>query len=249
LNWFKKGSKNPRKLPTVQLFTPYPNTLALALVAPVLLDRLEGRGIYGQTPDINPIPDSFETPYGLYKYVDVSKLSLVDIICINETGTIIPAQIRSIYFEHVLINLANGLNLELEIFFKTIIERERTIIAGVERVDPPRLLYSTPQEAIEATSKSKIASKPAIIVNIDSSLYSPTQACNPLRIPAGEYFFSYWTTTTDPTTMLNMTSLEINTKSCINDNQLSLPLGGGWESNFLQPIFSHIRAKLNHMET
>ncbi len=250
MNWFKKRFEKPRDLSTIDLFKPYPNTLALALVRPTLLDWVQGK-IHRETPsDLHPTPNSFYTPYGLYKY-DPSKIKLISIPCVNETGTIIRVRIREIYLTHILNTLATSLNQDFDTFFNTIVEGEKImIIAGVEGVDPPRLMYSTEQEVFEAISNSQQngSSDPAImglITDSNSSLYSTMGVSNPLQTATGEYSFTYWATTTDPGVMLNLTSLEITVKSCLNDNLSELPQGGGWESNFLKPTFTHIRAKLS----
>ena len=250
MDWFRKRREKAKDLPTAHLFKPYPETLALAFVRPVLMDMARNEIHRDVPPDLRPIPDSFETPYGHHKYVGASKLALIPIVCIKETGAIIQVRVREIYVDHIMANLAAGLNLDFESFLKTITQAERTIIAGVEGVGPPRLMYSTVQEAVEAMSGSQqsASSKPGIVADKDSSLYSTTEAWNPLRTPTGEYRFSYWTTTTDAATGLNLTSLEITVKSCLDDNLSAIPPGGGWESNFLKPLFTHIRAELANTE-
>jgi hypothetical protein len=230
---------------TIHLFKPYPDTLALALICPVLL-KMGRDKVHGETPEVHSIPKSFQTPYGYYKYVNVSKLGLIPVICVKETGVIFSTQIRAIYIEHILIDLADRLKLDFDSFFKTLTEGKRTIITGVEGMDPPRLMYMTPQEALESISSSqpKKSLTPKVIGDMDLSLYSISEEWNPLKTTGGEYYFSYWTTTTDPQTLFDMTSLEITVRTCFDNNLSTLPTETGWGSNFLKPILTHIREKL-----
>jgi hypothetical protein len=229
----------------IHLFKPYPETLALALITPVLL-KMGSDKVHGEIPKIHPIPKLFQTPYGNFEFVNVSKLGLIPVICVKETGTIVGTQIRAIYIEHILIDLADRLKLDFSSFFKTLMEGKRTIITGVESIDPPRLMYSTPEEALESISSSqpKPSLQPNVISDMDLSLYTISEEWNPLKTTGGEYSFSYWTTTTDTQTLFNMTSLEITVRTCLDNNLSTLPTETNWGNNFLKPILTHIRERL-----
>jgi hypothetical protein len=256
MNWFKKNSKQPKDMPAINLFKPYPETLALALVRPTLLDWVQGK-IHRETPsDLHPTPNSFYTPYGLYKYDGTSKLALISIACVSETGTIVDAHIRVIYLTHILSTLATSLNQDFDTFFNTIVEGGKImIIAGVEGVDPPRLMYSTEQEVFEAISNSQQngSSDPAImglVTGSDSSLYSTMDVSNPLQTATGEYSFTYWANTIDPKTIEKMRRLENIVAYCHSNNLSVLPSPEreAWSVDVLQPFLNHIRAKLTNIE-
>jgi len=252
MNWFKKGSKKPKDLSTIDLFKPYPNTLALALVRPTLLDWAQGKIHRDTPPNLHPRPNSYRTPYGLYKYDGTGKLNLISIPCVNETGTVIRAQIREIYLAHILGNQAAALNLDLDSFWNTIIEGKQVIIAGVEGVDPPRLMYSTEQEVFEAISNSQQngSSDPAIMAmreDRDLTLYSTIGVSNPLQTATGEYCFTYWHTVTDSKIVENMIHLESIVTYCHSNNLSVLPSPEceAWRVDVLQPLLNRIRATIS----
>jgi hypothetical protein len=251
MSWFKKGQKKPKDLSAVDLFKPYPNTLGLALVRPTLLDWVQGK-IHRETPsDLYPTPNSFYTPYGLYEYDGTSKLALISVACVSETGTIADAHIRVIYLTHILSALATSLNQDVDTFFNTVVEGEKImIIGGVEGVDPPRLMYSTVQEAIDAMKGSQQnASTDQILAirDIASALYSPMAVSNPLQTPTAEYYFTYWANTIDSKTIEKMRRLENIVAYCRSNNLSVLPSPEreGWSVDVLQPFLNHIRDKIS----
>ncbi len=252
MNWFKKNSKQPKDMPAINLFKPYPETLALALVRPTLLDWAQGKIHRDTPPNLHPRPNSYRTPYGLYKYDGTGKLNLISIPCVNETGTVIRAQIREIYLAHILGNQAAALNLDLDSFWNTIIEGKQVIIAGVEGVDPPRLMYSTEQEVFEAISNSQQngSSDPAIMAireDRDLTLYSTIGVSNPLQTATGEYCFTYWHTVTDSKIVENMIHLENIVIYCHSNNLSVLPSPEceAWRVDVLQPLLNKIRATIS----
>jgi hypothetical protein len=158
-------------------------------------------------------------------------------------------------------NQAAALNLDLDSFWNTIIEGKQVIIAGVEGVDPPRLMYSTEQEVFDAieSSQQNASSDPAIMGLItgpammviredrDLTLYSTIGVSNPLQTATGEYCFTYWHTVTDSKIVENMMHLE-NIVAYCHDNNLSVlpsPECEAWRVDVLQPLLNKIRAKIS----
>lgn len=260
MKWFKKSQKKPRDLSAINLFKSYPETLALALVRPALLDWVQGKIHREPPPNLHPQPNSYYTPYGLYKYDSTEKLNLISIPCVNETGAVIRARIREIYLAHILATQTPGLSPDntsfdnailQDAFFNTIVKgKEVMILAGVEVVDSPRLLYATVQDAIAAMESSQQnASSDQILAirDIDSSLYSPIGVSNPLQTATGEYYFPYWAITIDSKTIENMRHLESIVAYCHGNNLSVLPSPERehWSASFLQPMLNQIRAKIS----
>jgi hypothetical protein len=252
MNWFKRGPGKPKDVQTTDLFRPHPGTLALALVRPCLLDWVQGKTPRETPRDLDPVPDSFYTPYGPYKYDGTSKLALIPVDCISETATIIDARIRVIYLTHILNTLARSLNQDFDTFFNTAVQGEQImIIAGVEGADPPRLMYSRERDVFDVLSKSERSgpADPAIVGVItgkDSRLYSPTGIVNPLQTPAGEYSFTYWASSIDNKTIEKMRGLENIVAYCHEKNLpiLPSPERENWIAGVLKPFLSHIRLKV-----
>jgi hypothetical protein len=240
----------------INLFKHYPDTLALALVRMNILDSIQGKEHREAPPNLHPRPDSFRTPYGLYKYHDTSdtlELALTSIPCVSATGTIVDAHIREIYLSHILNTLAKSLNQDSDTFFKTIVGGKKSmIIAAVEGVDPPKLMYSTEQEAIEVLSNSEqnTSSNRAIMrirEDKDLTLYSTIGVSNPLQTTTGEYSFTYWANTTDPEIIETMRRLENIVAYCHSNNLSVLPSPERehWTVMVLQPFLNYIRTKIS----
>jgi len=253
MNWlkniFKESNQKPTALRSINLCQSYPDTLSIAIIRPIISDVKENKINRIYPPDLRPKPAAFRTPKGVFKYTNALDLSLASVLCVNETGKIIQVQMRDIYLALLVQQISKGLNLSIENFFEETLKGEVGIIAGAERVDPPILMYLTAQEAIEAMSTypRSALSNPAIIADIDSSLYSVLGESNPLQTSTGEYHVSYWTTTHDTAITLNLTSLEITARNCLNNNPPITDIGEDLETHFLKPLLQQVRTRLNYL--
>ena len=256
MDWFKKKTEKPKNWRTVSLFRSDLKIPMFAIVRPALLN--EAAGIYQVAPpDLRPVPRAFAVPGGrYYEYTPENRvgLALISIPCVTGAGDVRHVQMRKLYLDYAITALAANLNLDVHSFLRTLVEGKRAMVAGIVMTEPPKLIYSTVKEALDALSipdrdhatKSRVMW--LLYPEARSGFLTP-DVLGPLSTTAGEYFFSYTATTTSSDKEC-VEQLEELVGYCFSNNLLTLPLPGRerWCTDFLRPSLEHMLVKMKTLE-
>ena len=239
LTWSLNQSKQPQNQPQQQYsqlfgFKQRGQPLLLFL-APVLADLLLGYQTLPSLPEINPIPDAINTPMGVHKYPGINKLAFISIPHIDQIGGVGRTQVRTIYLDITIDNMAKQLRLDSTNFIKSLLDFSRIIIVGALVTDKPLLLYKSPVD------QGYIAPWPQIRPDLRTgSGYLPDTTDN-------EYcpYYSYTETNMDSIGIIK--ELQSNVIYCLNNHLNTLPstVVDSWIKTTLNPIFAKLKSKMD----